>query len=635
MSYMRRPSSLLVTAASLLLVSRLPAQTIVKPVRWDTPLPAAAVIAARADSAVTKMLAVFPAFERAQIQKQFDAFARTPKGIGAEHVRAASYMAAGYDNLALLFAADAVRRDPMNGLSVGNYGALIYSKDGPAAAVETLRFADSIAPNTVSVMTTLGNVALTSHALERARVFFQKVLRIDGDAGEALLGMGKYFMEKQDPKSAFPYFVKASGFTYDRKAETAPPPTDSKGKQIVPPEPVEAPAPPSSGGGSDDGGGSAHVTGMDIDLAPSPDWSSPDAFVAASEHRKHYAQWYISKRDAAMAQVMAAAKRISTPKNHVINSVPGAPRTEQLSTDRPRSLNEAWLMGHFDKALDDFSDAIKPAMNRLGNSQQFTPPAPLSGDIPAAAQQFREQVRKSCQDAHALLTGEWMAIKPAQAQLFDDVNALLKKYYKAQGGWIRKIEDPDEYAAAVASRDAIVASTYAALLMNEDGLRMAVALGIAAGGTESSTKCPGDVVIPEPPPSADSKTPELAGPPQVPCPFRDNPIDLSGKLESIVDISAEFKLDCNGVTYGGGAGPFNSSRTRIFHTKTIINYKVEVEKSVSQMGASASVRAMGNVQITRFDTGKQTITTSVELEGKVAVKGVAEASITGGLSSNQ
>lgn len=615
------------------LVTSVQAQVIAPKANWAGALPSSTVIGARADTIVTKMLASFGAVDRAKIQREFDAFAKSPRGSATERVRSATYLAAGYDNLALLFAADAVRRDPKDGLSAGNLGALIYSKDGPGAAVELLRYANDLAPKTLSIVTTLGCVAMALGEIDRAKPYFEAALRIDMNAGEALLGMGAYWMHKRDPKAAFEYFVRAGGVTYERKAALLPPPVDSDGDPVPPPKPVEAPPSGASASGAESEGGSAHPTGVDVTFPPSPDWSGPDAFVAAGTSRTKFGEWFTAERDRKMQRLSDVLGQYASKPFPSGDPIPGVTPVEPLSTDYPRALNDQWLTANIKKAIKDFDARVAPGLARLGSAPQFVPP-PSSGSssLPAAQAALRAAIRKNCTDAHALLTGTWMVIKPAQAKLFDDVNELLKKYYKAQAGWIRKIDDPDLYAAAVAGRDAIVLSTYSALLLQEDVLRIALALSIVSGGTESSTQCPGEAGSKAPDAPADPPLPELGAPPRVPCPFAKSPIDLSGKIESL-DISAEFKLDCEGVKYGAGAGPFSAARTRIFKTKTIVDYKVEVEKSVSDKGGTLSVKATGAVQIVRTDAGRETMTTNVELEGKAAIWGVAEASITGGLSS--
>ncbi len=623
--------------AVALYASVLRAQTITPKMRWDAPLPAATAVGARADSEVTKMLLAFAPNERAHLQREFEAFTRDPRGLALEHVRSATYLAAGYDRLALLFAADAVRRDPSNGISVGNYGALLYAKDGPALAVETLRYANAIAPKTLAIVTTLGNVALALKDPVRARPFFESALRINGEAGEALLGMGVYWMQMGDPKSAFGYFARAGGVTYERKMEMTRPPVDGNGDPIVPPTPIEAPTASTASEGPGAGGGSAHPTGVDVEFPPSPDWATPDAFVAAKQSREHFAQWFADQRDEAFKRLRAALDHYAS-KSFPTGDEPGTTPAPPLGSDYVRGINDNWLSTRSKRALKDFSASIKPGLAAMANGQGATPVGGTpTGEFTAAALEAERAnlaaaISKNCTDAHAALTGFWMALKPAQAKLFDDTNDLLKQYYKAQAGWIRTIDDPDLYAAAVAGRDAIVLNQYSALLLNEWGLRMAVALAIASGGTESSTTCPGQALPPPPSVPADPPHPELAAPPKLPCPFKDQPLDLSAKIKSI-DVGFDFKLACDGVKYGVSGGPFSASRERIFHTKTIIDYKAEVEKSVSGQGATLSLKATGTVQIIRTDAGRETMTTGVELEGKAVISGLAEASITGGLTS--
>jgi hypothetical protein len=318
-------------------------------------------------------------------------------------------------------------------------------------------------------------------------------------------------------------------------------------------------------------------------------------------------------------------------------SSPDTIEAKPVPTEYARRLNDIWLEAEVRKAHDAFNKSAGPKLNQLGSAQTLQPPqstGPGMPDVVAAAAAFKATMRRLCLEEHAVVTGSWQAIKLAQEQLFSDVSDALRKYYKAQAGWIRLIRDRDEYLVAYSMRDLNVLVNYNGLLVFEDGLRLGIALAIAGGGTGSIHQCPGDGAPPDrPPQEPDLKTPELAPPPPIPCPFKDHPLDLSGKLPLVDMVEAEFKLGCDAVSVGAGAGPFKASRRRVFKQRTETHYEVGVDKSVSGQGATLSVKATGTVDVVRHDDGRETVNTGVELQGKAEIWKVAEASITAGATS--
>lgn len=597
---------------------------------WDAPLMTGAAVAKRADSLATQLLAALPAVTRTAVNVEFADFSRKVNTGAAERVRSAGFLNVGFDNLALLYIADAVRRDPADATSVGNFGSLVFAAGDAAKAAGLLRYAHSIAPKSASIAVSLGNVMMALGASARARPLFEEVLRTDPANGEALLSMASYWVEKGLPLEAFPYLARAGAVTYSRKAEIAPPAQDADHNPVPPPQLVEAPgtaasAPSGAAGGAGGAGDTEHLTGMDVEFPAYPNgFGEIDTFIAAGSGRQQFAKWFQGELTKAQARIGSSSEAKGRRMMEAAsNPDPDMIEARPMPTDYARKLNDIWLEAEVRKAHAAFKATSGPKLAQLGKAQNLTPPSGATSSPEA----FKAAMRKMCQDEHAMVTGIWMAINGAQQQLFVDVNEALRKYYRAQGGWIRTIADRDDYTIAYSMRDLHVISEYDALLTFEDGTRLGMGLSVAGGGTGSINQCIGDGPPAPPKPPQPPDPPQLAPPPQFPCPFKDHPMNLSGKVP-VVGVEAEFSLGCDAVKLGAEAGPFKASRTRVFKQRTTTHYEVSADKSASGLGATISVKATGTVDVIREDSGREVVNTGIELQGKSEIWNVAEATIT-------
>ena len=586
---------------------------------------------------------------RMEVESEVVLFDATPDGALRASVRSAALEMAGYADPGLVWAAYAVKRSPGDANLANNLGAYLLERGMLSEAIEAFLYASVVDPKSAPVWTNLGSAALDQSDLKRAKAFFEKALVLEPSHSGALIGLATCYMVEHDLAKAFELFIRANGISYRFAATERIDKPDEKGETQAPSKPIMASSSSASGQPEADSG-SSRVTSTDISLPLWPDFSGPDAFIAAAASRQRAASVIAKAGGDAMDRMLKSADLAISASRATVDRLSKMSRTEreaygkeQASQDTEipfTAARESWaLKKNYDWAgkrltvIDaDYTSAMEPQaeiakkMADLANTSVKR--ACNNAMDPKACQ---ADIVAHCKAMRSLTLQQWGLFKRAFSRKWSSQVDVLTELYRAQASWIRLTQDKQKWDSQNDERQAFIYSSLGMLFTEEDVRRMAFAgMGVASFG--SAERCPDEPLpqakVPETP---DAK---LAATKRVPCPFEKQPLDLSGTIPGS-PVKLRVQLGCNSAKLSVKGGPFEGSAKRTFRTHaTEIHLGVGVDQKVDQAGLTVKGEIKGTVDITLQRNGGATMTTGFEASVKADLFKVASVSVEAGIASD-
>lgn len=130
---------------------------------------------------------------------------------------AGAMMVAGrdYANLGVYLIFDAGSLMPSNNITVNNVGGLLRMMDLVPEAVKVFLYANSIDPNSLIILTQLGNSLLEYGDDKKAEFYFKRCFRIDEDYPPAHRGMAAVYLKRGMPADAYEEMLRGASVGYN------------------------------------------------------------------------------------------------------------------------------------------------------------------------------------------------------------------------------------------------------------------------------------------------------------------------------------------------------------------------------------------------------------------------------------
>jgi tetratricopeptide (TPR) repeat protein len=579
---------------------------------------------------------------REPIERELAELDALPDGAEEAQRRMAGFVLMGFTDAAVLYAAYSAQRAPEDVSAANNLGATLRLA-GSDEALPVLLYARALAPEDPEVLVNLGNVAVDLRDEPRAASFFKAALARAPQSGDALQGLGACALMRGDLREAFVYFARANGVTYRestaRRAKTLGPGASEDEGEAVPPEPIEAPSGAASGGGEEPG--STRVTGTKLEVPPAQRYSGPDAYMAA-QGGKDAARENDRLMTEAMNRMNASLQGlIATKMKEARGGAGGGLAVMDAQAEWATETNDAWLLRQTGRITEDMAKALEPEAAKYGKSaEQAAAEAGVklrrcSGEgTMLDAPECQSALIEICKKNRTMLLAYWERYDKLRLERHARTAEALEKYFRAQAGWIRHVQDKATWQLLNARREYNVRQIYWGLLQADDIGRMTFAGAALAGFGVSAERCPKD-----PEPAAPEKAEEKVSPlqveetPRIPCPFEKHPLRI--KPQKVGGFKVGVTLTCKEVSLEGSWQAFSASWKREFRRQTTIHLEAKAGGTVDgPKGTKLKGELSGSVDIvTQTATGATMVTTGIKGEAEADFQ-VAKVKLIAAMASD-